>query len=232
MRLFISSAVTAMVLTAAAAQSPERPRGPTPPGNPGTAAPGSNPPPGISGQNATAMPAPRQPNTADLAFLTQAARGGLAGVEMARLAEQRASSPSVREFARRMIADHEQTNRSLHGLAESDAAPAADEMDAEGRQVRDALGRLSGAQFDIEYLRQQVPAHQRMAQLFEYEIGSGSDAEVQRFAAAVLPRIFTHLAVARQLLDQASMQNPQIATAPPRKASGMPTPQTPRANAN
>jgi hypothetical protein len=38
--------------------------------------------------------------------------------------------------------------------------------------------------------------------------------------------------MASQLLDQASMQNPQIAGAPPRKASGMPTPQTPRASSN
>jgi hypothetical protein len=55
---------------------------------------------------------------------------------------------------------------------------------------------------------------------------------VRRFASGAVPTVLTHLAVARQLLDQVSMQNPRVAGAPPRKASGMPTPQTPRANLN
>jgi putative membrane protein len=198
------------------------------------AAPGTNAAPGAREQNAGATPAPHQANsnTPDQRFMTQATRDGLAAVELARLAEQKAGSPSVREFARQMTADHEQTNRSLRALAEGEAAPAPDQTDAEYRQTRDALGRLSGAEFDIEYLRLQVQTHQRMAQLMEYVIGSGTDAQVQRFASGALPKVFTHLAMASQLLDQASMQNPQIAGAPPRKASGMPTPQTPRASSN
>ncbi len=230
MRVLFSSALTALALTAAVAQAPERPRGMAPPGHPGTAAPGASPAPGAKGQNAEPTPAPRRPNAADQAFLTRAVRCGRAAVDMARLAEQKAASPSVREFARKMIADHEQTNRSLHDLAESDGAATADQADAESRQTLDALGRLGGAEFDIEYLRLQMQSHQRMAQLMQYEIGSGSDPEIQRLASAALPAIFVHLAAAHQLLDQVSMQNPQAAGAPPRKASGMPTPQTPRAS--
>jgi putative membrane protein len=232
MRVFVSSALTVLALTSAIAQPPDRSRGPAPPGNPGAAAPGTSPAPGAKDQNAASVPAPRAPNAADQTFITRATRGGLAEVEMARLAEQKAGSQSVREFARKMIADHEQTNRSLHGLAESDGASAPDQLDAENRQTRDALGHLSGAEFDIEYLRLQVQAHQRMAQLMEYVIGSGADPQVQRFASTALPKVFTHLAMAQQLLDQTSMQSPQVAGQPPRKASGMPTPQTPRANAN
>ncbi len=232
MRVFVSLALTALALTSAIAQPPDRPRGPTPPGNPGTAAPGTNPTPGAKDQSAASTPAARPPNAADQTFIARATRGGLATVEMARLAEQRAGSQSVREFARQMIADHEQTNRALHGLAESDGASAPDQLEAENRRTRDALGRLSGAEFDIEYLRLQVQAHQRMAQLMVYVIGSGADPQVQRFASTALPKVFTHLAMAQQLLDQTSMQNPQVAGQPPRKASGMPTPQTPRANAN
>jgi putative membrane protein len=79
-------------------------------------------------------------------------------------------------------------------------------------------------------LRTQVQNHQRMAQLLEYEIGSGADAQIRDFASGALPKVFVHLAVARDLLDQVSRQNPQLAATPPRKVSGMPTPQTPRAS--
>ncbi len=237
MRLaFVSSALTVLALTSALAQTPP------PPPNPGAAAPGTSATPGAqerSGRaderrepNAAMAPHQAGQSTPDQIFLTRAARCGLAQVELARLAEQNASSPSVRRFARQMIMDHEHANRSLRALTEGESAAAPDQIDAEYRQARDALGRLSGAEFDIEYLRLQVPAHQRMAMLMEYVIGSGEDGQVRNYASSALPKVFTHLAMAAQLLDQTSMQNPQIASAPPRKVSGMPTPQTPRASAN
>src|SRR5262249_47774948 len=133
-----------------------------------------------------AMPAPNAPaqnhaglNSADQIFLTWAARCGAAQSDLAHLAEQRAGSPSVGEFARQMISNYDQTNRALRALNEGEAAPTLDQ-DAEFRQTRDALNSLSGAEFDIEYLRREVQAHQRMATLMEYVIGSGSDAQVQR----------------------------------------------------
>jgi putative membrane protein len=131
-----------------------------------------------------------------------------------------------------MIRDHSQADNALSKLAEGDEIPVPEQLDAKQRQVRDGLSRLSGPEFDIEYLRLQVQGHQRMAQLMEYEIGSGADAQVQGFAAATLPTVFRHLAMARDLLDRVSQQNPQVAAEPPRKVSGMPTPQTPRATLN
>jgi putative membrane protein len=178
------------------------------------------------------MPAPHQAGAhgPDQVFIIDALRSGVDQTDLARLAEQKAGSESVRQFARQMIRDHGQTNSALNRLTEG--APAPDQPDVEHRKIRDALSNLSDREFDIEYLRLQVQAHQRMAQLLEYEIGSGKDAQVQRFASDALPRVYTHLAMARQLLDQVSIQNPQVAAAPPRKASGMPTPQTPRASGN
>jgi putative membrane protein len=256
--VFTSSALTALALSSALtcslAQSPDRPRVPMPPAPypgapaPGSPAPNAAPPnnaaPNARQQNGSgpreqnagampgAMPAPHQAGShgPDQVFIIEALRAGSGETDLASLAEQKAGSEQVREFARQMVRDHGQTNSALHRLTEG--APAPDHNDAEHRQIRDALSNLSGPEFDIEYLRLQVQAHQRMAQLMEYEIGSGADVQVQRLASAALPKVFAHLAMARNLLDQVSVQNPQAAGAPPRKASGMPTPQTPRATGN
>ncbi len=227
MRLvFASSALTLLALTSAIAQSTQKPHTPTLSiGNPGFAAPGTR-------EQTPGMPAPQQPNVPDQVFVIRATLGGGAEIELARLAEQKTRSDSVREFARHMIRDHSQANDALGKLAEGDGVPTPEQLDAEQRHVRDALSRLSSPEFDIEYLRLQVQGHQRMAQLMEYEIGSGGDAQVQHFASATLPTVFMHLAMARDLLDQVSRQNPQVAAAPPRKVSGMPTPQTPRSSSN
>ena len=224
--LFASSAMMLLVLTPALAQSKQKPHSAIPPiGNHGLAGPQTK-------EQARGVPAPHQANVPDQVFVIQATRGGAAEIELARLAEQKTRSDPVRDFARHMTRHHSQANDALGKLAEEDGVPAPDQFDAEHRHVRDALGGLTGPEFDIEYLRMQVQNHQRMAQLLEYEIGSGADAQVRDFASGALRKVFVHLAMARDLLDQVSRQNPQVAAAPPRKVSGMPTPQTPRPPSN
>jgi len=232
-RLFVSSALMLLALTAAIAQSREKPRSATPPiGNHGFAAPGTKAQTPGTKEQAPAASAPHEANLPDQVFIIRATRGGAAEIDLARLAEQKTRSDPVREFARQMIRDHSRANDALGKLAEEDGVPAPEQLDAAHRHVRDALGGLTGPEFDIEYLRTQVQNHQRMAQLLEYEIGSGADAQVRDFASGALRKVFVHLAAARDLLDQVSRQNPQIAAAPPRKVSGMPTPQTPRSSLN
>jgi putative membrane protein len=239
-RLFVSSALMLLALTPAAAQSTQKPHSAQPSvGNRGFAAPATKeqaPNRGTAApvmkDQSPGMPASHQANLPDQAFVIRAARGGVAEIELARLAEQKTRSGPVREFAQQMIKDHSQANDALGKLAEEDGVPAPDQLGAEHRHVRDGLLSLSGPEFDIEYLRVQMQNHQRMAQLLEYEIGSGADAQIRDFASSALPKVFVHLAMARDLLDQVSRQNPQVAAAPPRKVSGMPTPQTPRPLSN
>jgi putative membrane protein len=225
-RLFVSSALMLLALAPAAAQSTEEPQTPTLSiGSPGFAAPGTK-------EQAPGMPAPHQTNVPDQVFVIRATLGGAAEIELGRLAEQKTRNDAVREFARHMIRDHAQADNSLSRLAERNGISVPEELDAKQQEIRDGLSSLSGPEFDIEYMRVQVQNHQRMAQLMEYVIGSGEDAQVQGFAAATLPTVYMHLAMARDLLDRVSVQNPQVAAAPPRTVSGMPTPQTPRPLAN
>jgi putative membrane protein len=224
--LFVSSVLTLLALPPAIAQSTEESNTPTLGiGNPGFAAPGTK-------EQAPGVPAPNQPNVPDQVFVIRATLGGAAEIELARLAEQQTRNDAVREFARQMFRDHSRADNTLSRLAERDGISVPEELDAKHQHVLEGLSRLSGPEFDIEYLRVQVQNHQRMAQLMEYVIGSGEDAQVQAFAAASLPKVFVHLAMARELLEEVSRQNPQVAAAPPHAVSGMPTPQTPRPLSN
>ena len=48
----------------------------------------------------------------------------------------------------------------------------------------------------LTYMRAQIVDHQKTSQLLQWEIGSGEDAEMQRFAADTLPTVLEHLAQA------------------------------------
>ncbi len=224
--VFVSSGLALLAASPAIAQSADMPHRPTLSiGNPGFAAPGTQ-------EQAPGVPAPHQPNVPDQVFVIEAALGGAAQIELAQLAEQKTRNDRVREFARQMIRDRSQAGDTLDKLAEGNGISIPEQLDAEHRQVRDALRSLTGPEFDIEYLRTQMQDNQRMVQLFEYEIGSGADPQIQRFASRSLPNIFAQLATSRDLLEQVSRQNPQLAAAPPSKISGMPTLQTPRSPSN
>lgn len=140
-------------------------------------------------------------NDADRLFVQQAGIGGMAEVELGRLAARKTSNDEVAVFGRRMVADHEDANGKLAALARSARLPLPETLDAEHRAIAADLGRRGGADFDLAYARRQVADHQRTAQLLEWEIGSGQNEALKAHARQVLPTVLDHLAHAQRLVD-------------------------------
>jgi putative membrane protein len=158
---------------------------------------GQTPPAG----NAPAAPTPGTPklNAADTGFAHDAAIGGMAEVELGKLAGSKAQDDAVRAFARRMVEDHGKANNQLAAIAKDANGAVPTELDQEHKDVRKSLDGLSGAGFDRAYIDAQVKDHQTAAQLFAAEVDGGYNAELKSFAGATLPTIHEHLAMAREL---------------------------------
>jgi putative membrane protein len=148
------------------------------------------------------VPAPNQTNTTDRVFAELAAEGGLAEVTFGELAEGRSGATAVGDFARRMVDDHTAANDRLAGIAEKSRIPLPDALNSEHAALRDRLETLEGAAFDLAYMRGQVVDHQKTVQLLVWEIGQGQDAELQRYAAEILPAVLDHLAMARGIVAE------------------------------
>jgi putative membrane protein len=184
-------------------------------GNPPTMAPGTP-------QSAPGMPAANQPNQNDRLFVYEATIGGNAEVEFGHLPEQKGRSPAVKDFAHQMVADHSKANQQLAQLAQAGNIPQPRELDEEHKAMLSRLQQLSAAEFDLAYIRGQIGDHQKTAQLFEWEIGSGQDPQLKGFASQILPTVLRHLGMARaaeyQLTSTAAAPNPAITPAPPASA--------------
>jgi len=66
----------------------------------------------------TAMTGSMDTNQSDAQFAVEAANGGMAEVEMGKIAQQNAANPRVKSFGAMMIADHTKANNDLKSLAQ------------------------------------------------------------------------------------------------------------------
>jgi putative membrane protein len=135
---------------------------------------------------------------ADEAFVTKAAKGGLAEVELGKLATQKASADNVKQFGQRMVDDHSKANDELKSLAASKNINLPTAMGPEEKALQDRLSKMSGAAFDRAYMKAMVDDHVKDVNEFKMESKSGKDPEVKAWAAKTLPTLEEHLKMARE----------------------------------
>ena len=135
----------------------------------------------------------------DRQFVTEAASGGLAEVEQARMAEQKAQNDAVKSFARQMSADHSKANEQLAAIASQEGLNPPRQPAAKEKAATERLSKLNGAAFDRTYAQEEVKDHKETIALFEKEAKSGQDPKLKAFAAETLPTLQRHLQLAQQI---------------------------------
>jgi putative membrane protein len=134
----------------------------------------------------------------DQAFVLEAAKGGMAEVELGKLAAEKGSSPEVKKFGQRMADDHGKANTELKSLAQNKGINLPAAPDSKGEGLHDRLSKLSGAEFDKAYMKAMVSDHKKDVNAFRKESQSGKDPEVKAWAAKTLPTLEDHLKMAEQ----------------------------------
>jgi putative membrane protein len=133
---------------------------------------------------------------ADKTFVEKAAIGGLAEVAMGKLAQQKAGSDQVKQFATRMVDDHAKANDELKQVASTKGIALPSDLDAKHKGKMAKLEKLSGAQFDRAYMDDMVADHKEDVSEFQKQAKSGSDADIKGFASKTLPTLQEHLTLA------------------------------------
>lgn len=150
-----------------------------------------------AGGTRTGAPASAQMASADRQFIMEAARGGMAEVELGQLATDKAQSDAVKQFAQRMVTDHGKANDELKSLAESKSIMLPTDLDAKHKATKDRLSKLSGAQFDRAYMQDMVSDHQKDVSEFRKQSQSARDPELKAWATKTLPTLQEHLQMAQ-----------------------------------
>ncbi len=142
----------------------------------------------------------------DRPFLEMLARDNQAEIDLAQLAEQKADSKDVKEFASKILKDHQDAKTRLETVAAQAGVQLPPQLDDDQLELKQQLSTLSGATFDREYLDAMVAAHTAAVAVLELESRQGDYEPASGFAKSVLPTIQDHLARARKLDAQMDRQ--------------------------
>jgi putative membrane protein len=145
--------------------------------------------------------APDHANDADALFVREMALGGKGEVALGELAAKKAGNPAVRDFAQAMVDAHGKSNDALTRAGRG-VNDLPDQLAPEHEATKSALGKRSGRDFDAYYVAAQIRDHQRTANLLLWEISSGQNAALVKYASATLPEVLHHLEMAQALANE------------------------------
>ena len=129
----------------------------------------------------------------DTKFAMEAAQGGMAEVQMGKLAADKGSSADVKAFGQQMVDDHSKANDDLKSVAAKQGVTLPTDMNAHQHAMYSRLEKLSGPAFDHAYVRDMVKDHEEDVKEFQKEANSGTDEQIKGFASRTLPVIQGHL---------------------------------------
>ena len=133
----------------------------------------------------------------DETFVMKAANGGMAEVDLGKLAVEKAGSDEVKKFGQRMVDDHSKANAELKTLAQNKHFTLPTEIEADEKALHDRLAKLSGASFDRAYMQAMIADHRKDLNEFRIEAKMGKDADVKGWAAKTLPMVEDHVKLAQ-----------------------------------
>ena len=143
--------------------------------------------------NNSSATAPANIANATHSFWTEAAIGGMAEVELGKLAQSKATNNSVKEFGQMMVVDHSRANDELKEVAARKNVALPTSIDSKHQSEIERLKGLSGAEFDRAYVELMVDDHEEDVQKFEEQADKSTDADAKAFAEKTLPTLRRHL---------------------------------------
>jgi putative membrane protein len=129
----------------------------------------------------------------DSSFYKNAAEGGLAEVQLGKLAQEKSSNASVKDFGAMMVSDHTAADDKLQAIATAKDLKLPTSPSVGQMATKTKLEVLSGDTFDKSYIKDMIKDHQEDIALFKKEAASGQDPDAKAYATATLPTLEKHL---------------------------------------
>lgn len=131
----------------------------------------------------------------DYNFVAQANLGAPFQIDSGRVAEKKATTANIRDYAHLMVVTHIPVVDALNSVLQHKgvAAPPSTLLHGAYDTMIASLNAERGRALDRDYVQGQVDYQKGNAALFRYEIKNGTDPDLREFARHTLPKIEDHL---------------------------------------
>jgi putative membrane protein len=113
----------------------------------------------------------------DRDFVNDLTIANMAEIELGRMAAEKAANAEVKRFGQMMADDHTAAGAKLKPIATQHNIAMPSALDEKHQDLRDRLAKLSGAEFDREYMKAMVGGHEDVAEKLESRIDKERLAE-------------------------------------------------------
>jgi putative membrane protein len=125
-------------------------------------------------------------------FLVRSANSGMAEVQLAKLAQQKATIAAVKNFAAMLEKDHSAANEQVKSLAAQRNVTLPATISDDKQKMYADMEKKTGKDFDKEYISMMIKAHGDGIDLFEDTKANASDIDIKNFADRTLPTLKMH----------------------------------------
>lgn len=146
-------------------------------------------------------------NNNDTTFLRKAAEMQLEMIELGKLAQEKASSPELKELGRVMEEENTKYQTEINALAQSKSVSMPNSVTDDSMDTFNDLKEETGNDFDKNYSDRMVDQHEDAIELFEKAASDSEDPEIKAWASGKLPTLRTHLKQVETSREKIENQN-------------------------
>jgi len=131
-------------------------------------------------------------NKKDTEYLQKTAQGTMAEVKMGEMAQKQAADERVKQFGKRMVDDHGKDLQNIRQLASQKHVTLPDAPDEKQTREAEKLAKLSGTDFDKEYVKYEMKDHEDDVKESGKTMKKATDPDVKNFASAEYQTVVAH----------------------------------------
>ena len=170
----------------------------------------------LSSMYAQAKPAPKATTTkdsvqTDAKFVREVVEDNLLEVRLGDLAQRKATSPTVKQFAQRMVTDHQKLQDQWTDMASKHGLTVKPTLGPKHEQKVDRLQKADKKAFDRVYMAEVLANHEDDVDYFKNEGESAHSEPVRKLVGYELPILQDHLSSARQVGKEVGVDSAMVA---------------------
>jgi predicted outer membrane protein len=123
-------------------------------------------------------------------------------IQAGQFIEQRSQDQQVKQFAQRLVRDHQQAEQQLQQVAQQAGAQGTQQMNQVHQAKLQELQQKQGPELDRAFIFDQVAGHEKDVLMSQWEAQHEQNPQIKQYAQQQLPVLEEHLRMARRIAEQ------------------------------